>query len=195
MVTKSFSEGREKRFVKFLEPAEVRGTSMLIVDNKNQDDEMWIYLPALKKTRRVSSGEKGKSFMSSEFSNADMSSPALTDFTYRHLEGSGSAGSWIIESLPLNEDKASEYGYSRKISYVNSTNYYPEKMEFYNSEGKLYKVIEIKQALSLGEGRYLVKDMTAVNLVNGRKSEIIFRNAEADAKIDDIVFTLQNLER
>ncbi len=75
MTTKSFPDGLEKRFIRFMEPADVRGTSMLVVDNKNQADEMWIYLPALKKTRRIVSSEKGKSFMSSEFTNADMSSP------------------------------------------------------------------------------------------------------------------------
>ena len=50
MTTKSFPDGLEKRFIRFIEPADVRGTSMLIVDNKNSADEMWIYLPALKKT-------------------------------------------------------------------------------------------------------------------------------------------------
>ena len=58
---------------------------MLVVDNKNQADEMWIYLPALKKTRRIVSSEKGKSFMSSEFTNADMSSPALSDFENKYI--------------------------------------------------------------------------------------------------------------
>jgi hypothetical protein len=52
MTTKSFPDGLEKRFIRFVEPADVRGTSMLVFDNKNQADEMWIYLPALKKTRR-----------------------------------------------------------------------------------------------------------------------------------------------
>ena len=75
MMTKSYAEGLEKRIIRFIEPADVRGTSMLVFDNKNSADEMWIYLPALKKTRRIVTSEKGKSFMSSEFSNADMSLP------------------------------------------------------------------------------------------------------------------------
>ena len=80
MMTKSYADGLEKRMIRFIEPADVRGTSMLVVDNKNSADEMWIYLPALKKTRRIVTSEKGKSFMSSEFSNADMASPAVSDF-------------------------------------------------------------------------------------------------------------------
>ena len=89
MTTKSYPEGLEKRFIKFIEPADVRGTAMLVVDNANTADDMWIYLPALKKTRRIVTSEKGKSFMSSEFSNADMTSPSLSDFTHRHADNSG----------------------------------------------------------------------------------------------------------
>ncbi|NLV20093.1 MAG: outer membrane lipoprotein-sorting protein, partial [Bacteroidetes bacterium] len=63
MTTKSYPGGLEKRLIRFLEPADVRGTSMLVIDNKDKPDEMWIYLPALKKTRRIVSSEKGKSFM------------------------------------------------------------------------------------------------------------------------------------
>ncbi len=89
MTTKSYADGLEKRFIRFIEPADVRGTAMLIVDNENTADEMWIYLPALKKVRRIVSSEKGKSFMSSEFSNADISSPPISDFVNRHLDNSG----------------------------------------------------------------------------------------------------------
>jgi hypothetical protein len=53
MTTKSYPDGLEKRFIKFIEPADVRGTAMLVIDNKENTDEMWIYLPALKKTRRI----------------------------------------------------------------------------------------------------------------------------------------------
>ena len=91
---------------------------MLIVDNKDVQDDMWIYLPALKKTRRIVSTEKGKSFMSSEFSNADMSSSSNSDFTIRHMPESGKNDTWIIESVPVSEDKADEYGFSRKITFL-----------------------------------------------------------------------------
>ncbi len=59
MVSKT-TGGTEKRLVRFVEPADVRGTAMLIVDNEDTQDEMWIYLPALKKTRRIVSTEKGE---------------------------------------------------------------------------------------------------------------------------------------
>ena len=195
MTTKTFQDGQEKRFIKFLEPADVRGTAMLIIDNKSIADEMWIYLPALKKTRRIVSSEKGKNFMSSEFSNADMSSPTLADFTNKHLEGSGQNNQWIIESTPINENKADEYGYTKKISYISIDRCQVLKMEFYNFDNEHFKQIVIKEIYPLKEEKFLVKDMAASNLLTGRKSEIEMTNISVGGQVDDAVFSLQSLER
>ncbi len=195
MTTKSYADGLEKRFIKFIEPADVRGTAMLVIDKKDAQDEMWIYLPALKKTRRIVSREKGRSFMSSEFSNADMSSPTLSDFINTHMPGSGQNDQWIIESVPLNEEKADEYGYSRKISYIGKDSYQILKMEFYNFDNELFKTIDIKSIFPLEDGKFIVKNMIAYNVMTNRKSEIILNNIAQGAKVDDSYFTLQNLER
>ena len=195
MMTKSYADGLEKRIIRFTEPADVRGTSMLVFDNKNTADDMWIYLPALKKTRRIVTSEKGKSFMSSEFTNADMSSPSVSDFTYKHLEKSGTNNQWIIESFPVNEDKADEYGFSKKISYISIDKNQVLKMEFYNFDKELFKVIEIKSIFPLSDGKYMVKDMVASNLNTIRKSEILFTKINEGEQIEDSNFTIQNLER
>ena len=195
MITKSYPDGSEKRLIKFIEPADVRGTALLITDNKNIPDEMWIYLPALKKTRRIVSSEKGKSFMSSEFSNSDMSSPSLSDFTYKHLTGSGDNKLWIIESTPLNNEKDDEYGFSKKISWFNSDTWQLIKMEYYNFDNQLFKIIEIKGILPLTDGKYTIKNMLARNLNTGRSSEILLDKIATNAKIEDSVLSLQNLER
>jgi hypothetical protein len=195
MSSKSYPDGIEKRFLKFLDPPDVRGTSMLIIDNRNSSDEMWIYLPALKKTRRIVSTEKGKSFMNSEFSNADMSSPPVADFVYRHTPESGQNNQFIIESIPANEDKADEYGYSRKVSYIAKDNYQVMKMDLYNFDNELFKIIDIKGIHKLPEGRYTISNMVATNLSSNRKSEIRMSDIVEGSNVDDSVFTLQNLER
>lgn len=195
MTSKSFAGGLEKRLIKFLEPADVRGTAMLIVDNKSASDEIWIFMPALKKTRRISSSENGKSFMSSEFSNADMGSPNLSDFKSLHLDGSGTDNTWIIESLPVNDDKADEYGYSRKVSYISMDKYQVYKMEFYNFDDQHFKTIEIKSFYTMPEGKYMVSNMIASNLVTKRRSEILFNNITEKVQVTDSYFTVQNLER
>ena len=178
-----------------MEPADVRGTAMLIVDNKNTADEMWIYLPALKKTRRIVTSEKGRSFMSSEFTNADMTSPAVADFNHKIIGNNGADSQWIIESIPVNDDKADEYGYSRKVSHLSKEKYEVMKMEFYNFDNELFKVIETKATFPMKDGKYMIKNMMAINLKTGRKSEILFGNITEGSKVDDSVFSLQNLQQ
>jgi hypothetical protein len=195
MVTMSFPDGLEKRMIRFVEPAEIKGTALLIVDNKASADEMWIYLPALKKTRRIVSSEKGKSFMSSEFSNSDMTSPPLADFTSRHVSKSGSDGEWIIESKPVNENLADEYGFSKKVTYINMVNYHLNKIEFYDFDNDVFKIITINGVFPFSDGKYMVREMIADNLSNNRKSEIIFNNISEGIKVDDSFFSIRNLER
>src|SRR5574344_779923 len=75
-------DGVTKTRLTFLSPADVAGTTLLIYDYPDKDDDMWIYLPALRNTRRIVSRDKGQSFMGAAFSNADLSKPALADYTH-----------------------------------------------------------------------------------------------------------------
>lgn len=188
--------GTEKRMMKFLEPADVRGTAMLIIDNKDAQDDMWIYLPALKRTRRIVSTEKGKSFMSSEFTNADMTSGNNSDFKIRHMPGSGNNGHWIIESQPVNDNKADEYGYSRKVTTLDKSTLIIKKMEFFNFDDDHFKTIEILSTQPRSDGNgYIMTEMYATNLLNGRSSRIIFDQINTSVAIPDNTFVADNLSR
>jgi len=195
MVSKTYGD-IEKRMIKFLEPADVRGTALLIVDNDEDQDEMWIYMPALKRTRRIVTTEKGKSFMSSEFSNADMSSAPLTDYNISHLPVSGQNDQWVIESKCVNDEKADEYGYSRKVTYLDKKTMKIKKIEFYNYEDTLGRTIDIlsTQPLSGKEG-YIMTEMVARNLVNGRSSRIKYEQLDTSSPITDNTFVVDNLTR
>lgn len=196
MLTKTCTGGTIKRMVKFLDPADVRGTAMLIVDNKDVQDDMWIYLPALKKTRRIVSTEKGKSFMSSEFSNADMSSGSNSDFNIRHMPESGKNDLWIIESVPVNDDKAGEYGFSRKVTFLGKKSLRTKKIDFYNFDNELFKTIEIVGTQPLvGKEGYIMTDMLAENHLNGRSSRVKFDDVNTSASIPDNTFIADNLAR
>jgi hypothetical protein len=196
MITKSYDDGTIKRMVKFLDPADVRGTAMLIVDSKDAQDDMWIYLPALKKTRRIVSTEKGKSFMSSEFSNADMSSGSNTDFIIRHLPESGKTDTWIIENVPVSDEKADEYGFSKKVTYLEKGSLKTKKIDFYNFDGEMFKTIEILATQPLtGKEGYVMTDMLARNHLNGRSSRVKFDQVNTTASIPDNTFLADNLAR
>jgi translation elongation factor P/translation initiation factor 5A len=68
-------------------------------------------------------------------------------------------------------------------------------MEFYNFDGELFKVIETKATFQMKDGKYMIKNMVASNLKTGRKSEILFNNISEGSKVDDSVFSLQNLQQ
>jgi len=196
MASMSFPDGSEKRIIKFLSPAEVKGTGILIHDYPEKRDDMWIYLPALRKTRRIVSKEKSKSFMGSEFSNANMTAPGLDDFSYRLageevVEG---APCYLIESLPLNEDLAEEYGYARSLSWVDKNTYLVYRSNFYSVDGDLIKTIRHLAFEELGEGRYMVSSMEARNLENHRKSTMVLDQV-ALTPTRESYFTVAYLEK
>jgi hypothetical protein len=196
MVSKTYGD-TEKRMMKFLEPADVRGTAMLIIDNKNSQDDMWIYLPALRRTRRIVSTEKGKSFMSSEFTNADMASGANSDFSISHMPQSGENGLWVIESVPVDDDIADEYGFSRKVTWLEKQGLKIRKIDFYNFDDDLFKTIEIlnTQPKPGGGDGYIITEMYARNHLNGRSSRVTFDNLNTTASIPDNTFIADNLSR
>jgi hypothetical protein len=196
MVTKKYPDGTEKRLIRFVAPAEVQGTSVLIHDYKDKQDDMWIYLPALKRVRRIVTTEKGKSFMGSEFTNADISSPPASDFINRHLEGSGLGNQYMLESIPVTAEIASEYGFARKVSFFETKSLHLSRMEFYDKGGVLVKTVVVNGIESLGnDGRYMVKSMRAENHLTGRSSSMVMDKINSSVKPPDNLFDVQNLDR
>jgi hypothetical protein len=200
MASREFDNGAtEKRIIRFLSPAEVKGTSMLIVDYAEANDDMWIYMPALRKTRRIVSSEKSKSFMGSEFSNADMSAPNIDEFEYSLLRSEAADGCecWVIESIPVNEDVMDEMGFDRKITWIGMKDYVLRKAEYYNEDDELFKEMragEVKSIDPSGE-KHMATYMEMVNRENGRRSVMTMDKIlyNPDVKLD--YFTLSYLEK
>ncbi len=196
MISKKYPDGTEKRLIRFVSPAEVQGTAILLHDYPESQDDMWIYLPALKRVRRIVSSEKGKSFMGSEFTNADISSPPSSDFTNRHMPSSGSNGLIIIESIPADASLVSQYGYARRVSYFSRENLHLQKMEFFDRNGAHFKTIEVLDTEPTGgNGRYMITNMQAVNHQTGRSSSMKMEKVSTSVKPADSLFDVQNLDR
>lgn len=198
MSSMSFPDGTEKRLIRFHAPAEVRGTGILIYDYKEKGDDMWIYLPALRKTRRIVSREKSKSFMGSEFSNANLSAPALDDFTYLVSGSEMYEGKkmLLLESRPVDMDKEDEYGFSRTVSWMDDNNYLVYRIDYYDMDGTLFKTItnEKFEPITNEKGKFMVTEMKAQNLENERHSEMLIRDLRF-VEIDPSIYSVANLER
>lgn len=170
-VSREFN-GVSKTRIEFTAPADLKGTAMLIYDYKDKDDDMWIYLPALRKTRRIVSSEKGKSFMGSEFSNADMAKPNSNDFIHKIVKEESYNGKncWVLESRCKDEDREDMYGYSRKLAWIDRQTYLCYRIEYYDFDNNLYKVQSLENYKKESNGRYFAYLMKMENRENGRSS-------------------------
>lgn len=200
MVSKLYDNGlTEKKLVKFTEPADVKGTGFLSYDYNDKSDDKWIYMPALRKTRRIISSENAKSFMGSEFSYADMSLPAVDDFTYKflHAESVNSEPCYVLEIIPRNNDIAEENGFSKKISYISKSDFVLRRAIYYNLAGEKEKVMTAKSVIEVDpkKHKYKMKEMEMENLLNNRKSISNIEQIKFNPDIPDDYFTTRYLEK
>jgi hypothetical protein len=200
MATKLYDGGHtEKRVYRFLSPADVEGTGVLVFDYESAADDVWVYLPALRKTRRILSAQRSEAFMGSEFSYADLNVPALDDFSYRLLgeEPAGGEACWMIEVSPKTEDIARSEGYSKKTYWVNQAKFVVQRALYVDLEGRPLKELrnEDFKLLDAKQKRYRPLRMEMTNLQNGRRSLFTSEELAFAPGAKDDYFTPRFLER
>jgi len=198
MASRLFDNGStEKRIIRFLAPAEVKGTGMLIFDYDDQTDDMWVYMPALRKTRRIVSSEKGQSFMGSEFSNTDMAAPSLDDYRYKLLGSEIQEGidCWKIEVLPVNDEVADETSVSRKITWIGKKDFVTRKSEYYDLDNDLWKILTASDIRNITNGKFMAAFMQMENVRNERKSVFTFDRLQYSPDVKVEYFTVSFLEK
>ncbi len=199
-VSKLYEGGdTEKRLIRFLSPADVKGTGLLTFDYVDRDDDMWLFMPALRKTRRIVSSEKAKNFMGSEFTYADMTPPVLDDFTYTLLGEKDRAGTacWEIEMIPANEDVADETGFSRRIVCIGKQDFVLRHALYYDLDGEPHKELEVFEIKEVDPvlHRFRPTHMVMTNLQNDRRSVLKVSEIAFNPDIRDDFFTTRYLER
>ena len=208
MATKLYDGGKtEKRIYRFLSPADVQGTSILVFDYETKADDVWIYLPAMRKTRRIVSSQNSQSFMGSEFTYGDLNIPALDDFTYAITKeeacgpasGNGNAADacWVIDVLPKSKETAESDGYSKKTFWVSKEKMAVVRGLFYDKDGKLLKELvagDIK-LLDPKNKRYRATHLEMTNKQNGRKAIFDTKKVTFAPNTKDDYFTTAYLER
>ena len=200
MATKIYDNGKtEKKILRFIEPPEIKGTSMLTFDYSEGDDDMWIYMPALRKTRRIVSNEKSKSFMGSEFSNADMVIPNLNDFDYEMISKTeliNGVECWNIVMKSKNDEIANNYGYSKRKVWIGKKDFVVRKAEIYDLSDDLLKTMNVKKVelVDPANKKYQSTIMEIYNEQNGRSSIFEIEKIIYNPNIKDIYFTTRYLE-
>jgi outer membrane lipoprotein-sorting protein len=190
---KTLGDGEAKSVAYFLSPADVKGTAFLVWEHKEQDNDVFIYLPALKKIRRIASDQKNQSFMGSDFSYSDMEKEDVDDATHKILTEETLEGTpcWVIESIPKPE---SDSEYSKVLTWVTKDQFIPEKMELYDKKGKLYKIMDVARSGPVGD-KILILDFSMENVKKKHKTQIVLDNVKLDQTIPDSVFTHRAIQR
>ncbi|MBN1560884.1 outer membrane lipoprotein-sorting protein [candidate division KSB1 bacterium] len=199
-MAKLYDNGKtEKRLIRFLEPADIKGTALLTFDYEEQEDDLWLYMPALRKTRRIVRSEKARNFMGSEFTYADMTPPSLNDFTFHKLDDQEVNGvsCYQIEWKPADDARAEENGFNRRITFIAKDDFVVRKSIYYDLDGDLHKELTIAGVIELDSvhKRYRALEMEMVNHQNGRRSIIKSDKLEFTPHINDEYFTTRYLER
>lgn len=128
-------------------PPDVKGTRLLTWSHKKTDDDQWLYLPAVKRTKRIAASNKSGSFMGSEFTYEDLGSSEVEKFTYRYLDEPKVNGrdTWRIERVPVEKQS----GYKREVVWMDKEYLSPLRVEYFDRKDELLKV-----ALFEGHKRY-----------------------------------------
>ena len=191
-MVKSDRLGDDKQIMWFLSPADVKGSSFLRLSYDDKDDDMWIYLPAFGKVRRIATSAKNGSFLGTDFTFEDLGDRKLKDYTYKTLkeENIGERPCWVIESAPKS---GAVTDYSKIVSWIWKDDYLQLKEEFYNKKGILIKVktTDITQV-----SRYWVPAKIQMEDVkNSHKTVMEFTGITVDTGIKEDIFSTNYMTR
>lgn len=191
MFSKEGKDGRNS-FTKFLEPADVKGSTFLTIGHKKGDDEQRLYLPALGKVRRISSSNKDGKFMGSDFFYFDMEDQDFEDFTYKYIkdEKYKDKDCHVIDMFP----KDSNAPYSKQRVWISKTDNFGYKIECYDKKGSkgLMKTI-IMVDTETKSGIIIPTKIAVDNHKEDHKTLLQRSNVKINIGIKDSIFTVQNM--
>ena len=189
------------RLMFFLEPADVRDTGFLTYDydDPDRDDDQWLYLPALRKTKRIASTDKSGSFMGSDLSYADMTSRDLDDYDFNLKKEMDVKGHpvWLIESIPRNKKVIKETGYTKSLIFVRQDNYFVIRGINWVKSGGYLKYLDTR-TLEQIDGVWVGTEMHITKKKGKKvvhKTELYWNNVRFNQDLADDLFTIRRLEK
>jgi len=183
----------DKGMTIFDTPADIKGTASLTYSHALKPDEQWLYLPALKRVKRISSKNKSGPFMGSEFAYEDISSQEIEKYTYKYIKDETLNGidCFVIERYPAYKHS----GYTRQQVWINKKEYRPEKIDFYDRKNVLLKTLNYS-----GYQQYLNKFWRAdvmhmANHQTGKSTTLNWSNYQFKTGLTDKDFNRNSLKR
>jgi hypothetical protein len=162
----------DKSLVVFDAPADVKGTALLTFSHKTGDDDQWLYLPALKRVKRISSSNKSGPFVGSEFAYEDISSQEVEEYTYKYVGDDVLDGRemFVIEQYPVDPRS----GYTRQVAWIDKEEYRQWKVDFYDRKDALLKTLAFEGYRQYREKHWRPDRMEMVNHQTGKSTELLW---------------------
>lgn len=187
-----------RRVVVFNSPADIRGTKTLLVEHSGADDDIWIYLPAMKKVRRLVASNKKDSFVGTDFSYGDVIGHKVEDWSHKLVreEKFGGFDCWVIESTPKTPQVADTSGYSKRISWIDKRSYVAVRTDIFDRQGAFLKRLTQQdvQEVDPKNHRWQPMRLIAENAQTNHKTIIELKNFKANVGVSDAAFTPRALE-
>ena len=183
----------DKSLVLFDTPADIEGTALLSHAKILDPDNQWLYLPALKRVKRISSANKSGPFVGSEFAFEDFTSLELNKYEYRYIGTEACAGLTcdVVERLPRYENS----GYSKQIAYVDQDVFQIRKVEFYDRRGDLLKVLELSDYRQYNNGVWRAHRLSMKNVQTNKETDLVYQAYLFDVKLTQRDFLKNRLNR
>lgn len=183
----------DKTMIVFDEPRDVQGTALLTFTHREGQDDQWLYLPALRRVKRIASNNKSGPFMGSEFAFEDIASQEVEKYTYRYLgeEDLDGVQTVFMERYPVDPRS----GYTRQIVWYDLEEYRPLRIDFYDRKDDLLKTLTY-EGYQQYLGEYWRADvMRMVNHQNGKSTVLMWSDYEFQVGLTDRDFDQNSLRR
>jgi outer membrane lipoprotein-sorting protein len=177
----------------FDEPADVKGTAFLTFSHAIKPDEQWLYLPALKRVKRINSKNKSGPFMGSEFAYEDLASQEVEKYTYKYIrdEELNGVACFVLERYPAYEHS----GYTKQLAWINKDRYVAEKIEFYDRKNDLLKTLTNSGYKQYLDQYWRPEVMLMENHQTGKSTVLTWQDYQFKNGLDDKDFSRNSLKR
>jgi len=183
----------DKSLVIFDNPRDVAGTALLSFTHKEGPDDQWLYLPALKRVKRIASDNKSGPFMGSEFAYEDITSQEVEKYTYKHVRDEQLDGLdvFVFERDPKDEKS----GYTRQIVWLDKEHYKERKIEYYDRKNALLKTLTFADYKLHKDKFWRAENMFMENHQTGKSTRLLQTNYDFEVELTDRDFDKSALKR
>jgi outer membrane lipoprotein-sorting protein len=187
----------DKTIIIFNKPRDVKGTALLSFTHKSGSDDQWLYLPALKRVKRIASRNKSGPFVGSEFAFEDLASQEIEKYTYKYLKDDACGEHAKDLTCFVNErDPVDEFsGYTVQHVWVDQTEYRPQKIDFYDRKGALLKTLTFYDYQQYLDQYWRADHLMMINHQTGKKTELKWEDYRFRTGLEDGDFNKNSLKR